>query len=54
MALPLDQVRAFVADALKRSPDVVILLDEAYIEYADGAGRRLGVADRAGVAARRW
>ena len=38
VALPLDQVRAFVADALKRSPDVVILLDEAYIEYADGAG----------------
>jgi histidinol-phosphate aminotransferase len=31
-------VRAFVAEALKRSPDVVILLDEAYIEYADGGG----------------
>jgi histidinol-phosphate aminotransferase len=38
VALPLTQVRSFVADALKRSPDVVILLDEAYIEYADGAG----------------
>jgi histidinol-phosphate aminotransferase len=38
VALPLDQVRAFVAEALKRSPDVVILLDEAYIEYADGGG----------------
>src|SRR5918993_1354484 len=38
VALPLDQVRAFVADAVKRSPDVVILLDEAYIEYADGGG----------------
>lgn len=38
VALPLDQIRAFVADALKRSPDVVVLLDEAYIEYADGAG----------------
>ena len=38
VALPFDQVRAFITDALKRSPDVVILLDEAYIEYADGAG----------------
>lgn len=38
VALPLDQVRAFVDDALKRSPDVVILIDEAYIEYADGGG----------------
>ncbi len=38
VALPQAQLRAFVADALKRSPDVVILLDEAYIEYADGAG----------------
>ncbi|BCS31056.1 aminotransferase [Luteitalea sp. TBR-22] len=38
VALPLDQVRAFAAEALKRNPDVVILLDEAYIEYADGGG----------------
>jgi len=38
VALPLEQVRAFVTDALKRSPDIVVLLDEAYIEYADGAG----------------
>ena len=38
VALPLDQVRAFVVDALKRNPDVVVLLDEAYIEYADGEG----------------
>ena len=38
VALPIEQVRAFVADALKRSPDLVILLDEAYIEYADGGG----------------
>ena len=38
VALPLDDVRAFVADALRRSPDVVVLVDEAYIEYADGAG----------------
>jgi histidinol-phosphate aminotransferase len=38
VALPLDQVRAFAADALRRNPDVVILLDEAYIEYADGSG----------------
>jgi histidinol-phosphate aminotransferase len=40
VALPADQLRAFVTDALKRSPDVVILLDEAYIEYADGGGVR--------------
>lgn len=39
VALPFDQVQAFVADALKRSPDVVILIDEAYIEYAEGAVR---------------
>lgn len=38
VALPFDDVRAFVLDAVKRSPDVVILLDEAYIEYADGHG----------------
>lgn len=38
VALPVEQVRAFVTDALKRSPDLVILLDEAYIEYADGGG----------------
>ncbi|HTU99511.1 MAG TPA: aminotransferase class I/II-fold pyridoxal phosphate-dependent enzyme [Luteitalea sp.] len=38
VALPLDQVKTFVADALKRNPDVVVLLDEAYIEYADGEG----------------
>lgn len=38
VALPLEQLRAFVADTLKQSPDVVVLLDEAYIEYADGAG----------------
>lgn len=38
VALPFDHVQAFVADALKRSPDVVILVDEAYIEYADGGG----------------
>ena len=38
VALSADRVRAFVADALKRSPDVVVLLDEAYIEYADGQG----------------
>lgn len=38
VALPLDQVRAFTLDALRRNPDVVILLDEAYIEYANGAG----------------
>jgi histidinol-phosphate aminotransferase len=38
VALPSEQVRAFVADALRRSPDVVVLVDEAYIEYADGDG----------------
>lgn len=38
VALPLDDIRAFVLAAVKRSPDVVILLDEAYIEYADGHG----------------
>ena len=38
VALPLSDITAFVTDALKRSPDVVILLDEAYIEYADGEG----------------
>lgn len=38
VALPLDQLRAFVTDALRQSPEVVILLDEAYIEYADGGG----------------
>ncbi|MGV3520696.1 pyridoxal phosphate-dependent aminotransferase [Luteitalea sp.] len=38
VALPLDRIRSFVTDALARSPDVVILLDEAYIEYADGGG----------------
>ncbi len=37
-ALPLDAVTAFVRDTRKRSPDTVILLDEAYIEYADGHG----------------
>lgn len=35
-ALPLDAVTAFVRDARKRSPDTIVLLDEAYIEYADG------------------
>ncbi len=38
VALPLDDIRKFVTAALARSPDVVILLDEAYIEYADGHG----------------
>lgn len=38
VALPFDDIKSFVADALERSPDVVILLDEAYIEYADGHG----------------
>jgi histidinol-phosphate aminotransferase len=38
VALPFDQVRAFIGDALRRSPEVVILLDEAYIEYANGDG----------------
>lgn len=38
VALPFDQLKAFVTDALERSPDVVILIDEAYIEYADGGG----------------
>lgn len=38
VALPADEVRAFITDALKRSPDVVVLVDEAYIEYADGHG----------------
>jgi histidinol-phosphate aminotransferase len=38
VALPFDDIRAFVTEAVKRSPDVVILLDEAYIEYADGHG----------------
>ena len=38
VALPAADVRAFVTEALRRSPDVVILLDEAYIEYADGGG----------------
>lgn len=37
-ALPLDAVTAFVRDTRKRSPDTVVLLDEAYIEYADGGG----------------
>lgn len=37
-ALPLDAITAFVRDTRKRSPDTVILLDEAYIEYADGQG----------------
>ncbi len=38
VALPAADVRAFAAEALRRSPDVVILIDEAYIEYADGGG----------------
>lgn len=38
VALPADDIRAFVLEAVKRSPNVVILLDEAYIEYADGHG----------------
>jgi histidinol-phosphate aminotransferase len=37
-ALPLEAVTAFVRDARKRSPETVVLLDEAYIEYADGEG----------------
>jgi histidinol-phosphate aminotransferase len=37
-ALPLDAVTAFVRDTRKRSPETVVLLDEAYIEYADGQG----------------
>lgn len=37
-ALPLDAVTAFVRDTHKRSPQTVVLLDEAYIEYADGQG----------------
>jgi histidinol-phosphate aminotransferase len=37
-ALSLDAVTAFVRDVRKRSPDTVVLLDEAYIEYADGHG----------------
>ncbi len=38
VALPASDVRAFVTDALRRSPHTVILIDEAYIEYADGGG----------------
>lgn len=38
VALPFDQVKAFVTDALARNPDLVVLIDEAYIEYADGGG----------------
>jgi len=37
-ALPLDAVTAFVRETHKRSPQTVVLLDEAYIEYADGQG----------------
>lgn len=37
-ALPLEAITAFVRDTRKRSPDTVVLLDEAYIEYADGHG----------------
>lgn len=39
VALPYDDIQAFVREALRRAPDVVILLDEAYIEYATGAVR---------------
>lgn len=39
-ALSLDAITAFVRDTHRRSPDTVVLLDEAYIEYADGAGVR--------------
>jgi histidinol-phosphate aminotransferase len=38
VALPADQVKAFITDALARNPEVVVLVDEAYIEYADGNG----------------
>ena len=38
VALPSDDVTRFVQETLRRSPDVVVLLDEAYIEYADGHG----------------
>lgn len=37
-ARALDGISAFVRDLRKRSPDTVVLLDEAYIEYADGHG----------------
>ena len=37
-ALSLEAVTAFVRETHKRSPDTVVLLDEAYIEYADGQG----------------
>ena len=38
VALPADRVKAFVTDALTRNPELVVLVDEAYIEYADGGG----------------
>src|SRR5690606_16273745 len=37
-ALPLDAITDFVRDTRRRAPDAVVLLDEAYIEYADGRG----------------
>lgn len=37
-ALPLEAVSDFLRDTRKRSPGTVVLLDEAYIEYADGEG----------------
>src|SRR5690606_6649389 len=37
-ALPLGAVTDFIRYTRRRAPDAVILLDEAYIEYADGRG----------------
>ena len=52
VALPLEQVRAFVTDALKRSPDVVDPARRGLHRVCGRGRRRLGAADRARVAAR--
>lgn len=39
-AVPADDLAIFVKDAQRRAPDVMVLIDEAYIEYADAGGVR--------------
>jgi histidinol-phosphate aminotransferase len=41
-AHPLDAIAAAVKDVRRRSPGTVVLLDEAYVEYAEGAGMGSG------------
>jgi histidinol-phosphate aminotransferase len=43
-AWPLDVITAFVKDVRRRSPDTVVLLDEAYVEYAHGSDMGSGEA----------